>query len=80
MWAVSQYRNQAYHRTETLGLSNGFRFVAKVEIVGIVGHLRDDAQMFETKEDARAREIELADKWKFDHEPPDQPWKIHFRN
>jgi hypothetical protein len=57
---------EAYHRTETLRPAG---FVAKVEIVGIVNPLRDDDYIFRTKEDAQAREIELAEKWKRDNFP-----------
>jgi hypothetical protein len=59
---------KAYHRTEALRPSG---FIAKVEIEGVLRPLRDDAQVFTTREAAQAREVELADKWKFDHAPCD---------
>lgn len=67
---------KACHKTETV--HGGF--VAKVEIVGIIDPLRDDAYVFPTKEEARAREVELAEKWKRDHAPFDREWKIQFCN
>jgi len=59
----------AYHRTETV--LDGF--VARVEIVGIIDPLRDDVYVFPTKEEARAREVQLAEKWKLAHGPFDRP-------
>jgi hypothetical protein len=70
---------KAYHQTEMLR-PTGTGFVAKVEIVGIIDALRDDAYVFPTREEARRREVELAEKWKFDHAPPDREWEIQFCN
>ena len=47
---------RAYHRTETLHPKG---FVARVEIVGIIRHLRDDTWVYDTKDEARKREAEL---------------------
>jgi len=59
---------RAYHRTETLHPKG---FVARVEIVGIIRHLRDDTWVYDTKDEARKREAELAEKWKHDHDQAD---------
>ena len=57
-------------RKTEIARPSGFR--ARIEIYGPNGPIPvDDPQTFATKEQAQARENELAEQWKSDHAPDD---------
>ena len=65
----------AYHRTES---RQDGTFVPQVQIVSgspgsafVDTHLRDDDHPCATREQARARETHLAERWKLDHASDD---------